>query len=430
MEGGKDERVIDANPTKGFFITMLTRDISLRRSIVDLVDNSVDAANQYDSLRGRWIKIEVKDDLFVIEDNCGGIEKEVARTQAFRFGRPDDAAHKAVHTVGRFGVGMKRTLFKLGRKFVVRSHHADSSFKIDVDVDEWMKTPAWEFHLEPLDAGEEFGTKIEVRKLLKSTSEQFGLDSFINNLEDEIGQAHFKAISKGLEITVNGQLVTASEITLKSSENLGVVGVDRKIDGVDVTIKAGVSTREKHEGGWYIICNGRLIEAADQSQLTGWGCDGIPKYHPDYAFFRGVVDFECDNSDNLPWTTTKTGVDADSDIYRSTKTVMQQVMRKILPFLKERAKEAADFKKELIDQDVLNLAIENAPERNAFEVRGSVDFVRPARNAPQNVVDEVNVTYRVKREKFDDVMEALGAESASQVGRETFDYYYRKECAE
>lgn len=36
---------IRANPTKEFFITMLTRDIPLDRAILDLIDNSVDAAN-------------------------------------------------------------------------------------------------------------------------------------------------------------------------------------------------------------------------------------------------------------------------------------------------------------------------------------------------------------------------------------------------
>ena len=34
----------NADPTKDFFIHMLTRDIPLERAIIDLVDNSVDGA--------------------------------------------------------------------------------------------------------------------------------------------------------------------------------------------------------------------------------------------------------------------------------------------------------------------------------------------------------------------------------------------------
>ncbi len=35
---------INAEPTKGFFVDMITRDISLEQAVLDLVDNSVDGA--------------------------------------------------------------------------------------------------------------------------------------------------------------------------------------------------------------------------------------------------------------------------------------------------------------------------------------------------------------------------------------------------
>jgi hypothetical protein len=38
------ETEIDAEPTKAFFIDMLTRDIPLDQAILDLVDNCVDGA--------------------------------------------------------------------------------------------------------------------------------------------------------------------------------------------------------------------------------------------------------------------------------------------------------------------------------------------------------------------------------------------------
>ena len=36
---------IDASPTKAFFIDNLTRDLTLEDAILDLIDNSVDAAS-------------------------------------------------------------------------------------------------------------------------------------------------------------------------------------------------------------------------------------------------------------------------------------------------------------------------------------------------------------------------------------------------
>ena len=35
---------VDASPTKGFFIYMLTRDIDVKPAIVELIDNSIDGA--------------------------------------------------------------------------------------------------------------------------------------------------------------------------------------------------------------------------------------------------------------------------------------------------------------------------------------------------------------------------------------------------
>jgi len=421
-------QIVDANPTKDFFITMLTRDISLVRSIVDLVDNSVDAANTCDDVASRWVKITISDSKFIIEDNCGGIDEGIAKTQAFRFGRPESAAH-ALHSVGRFGVGMKRTLFKLGRHFVVTSRHSGSSFEVDVDVDSWLEEDEWEFKLNNIDEIDgSLGTVVEVDSLLPSVADQFKLDSFINTLREEVGAAHFKALNNGLSITINNEVVEAANITIKQSEELGVIGVEKNIAGVDVTIRAGIGPRGLHEGGWYIICNGRLIEAADQSKLSGWDSDGIPRYHPDYAYFRGVVDFECDDSDKLPWTTTKTGVDSDNGVYRSAKTEIQSIMRRVLPFLKDRAKEAADFNKESIEATPLDDAIESAAEVNIFEASYSSAFTRPERLSPNRLPVEITVSYKVSIDQLNIVKDALGASSASEAGRETFNYFYDMEC--
>ena len=86
--------LINASPTKEFFIHMLTRDIPLTRAILDLVDNSVDGARRlrasgnYDGL---WVRMELSVEQFRIADNCGGITVEIARDYAFRFGRPKEA---------------------------------------------------------------------------------------------------------------------------------------------------------------------------------------------------------------------------------------------------------------------------------------------------------------------------------------------------
>ena len=136
-----DDRTVHAEPTKEFFIEMLVRDIALTRAIIDLVDNSVDGARRKrpkGQYGGLWIEITANEREFEAKDNCGGIPLETARRYAFRFGRPD-GMKATPHSVGQFGVGMKRALFKLGARFRVVSSTANEQFEIDQDVEEWRR---------------------------------------------------------------------------------------------------------------------------------------------------------------------------------------------------------------------------------------------------------------------------------------------------
>ena len=56
---------VNANPTKDFFIQMLTKDIKLERAIIDLIDNSIDGAKNLrgdNNYEGLWVKINVSKD--------------------------------------------------------------------------------------------------------------------------------------------------------------------------------------------------------------------------------------------------------------------------------------------------------------------------------------------------------------------------------
>jgi DNA topoisomerase VI subunit B len=135
---------ISAAPTKAFFIDMLTRDISLEQAVLDLVDNSVDGARRFGAFADRSVRISFNDSRFRILDNCGGFGRAAARDYAFRFGRPLEAV-ETPNSIGQFGIGMKRVLFKFGRRFRVRSATADEQWAIDVDVERWERTEDWHF---------------------------------------------------------------------------------------------------------------------------------------------------------------------------------------------------------------------------------------------------------------------------------------------
>ncbi|MFT3783688.1 MAG: ATP-binding protein [Nibricoccus sp.] len=430
---------------------MLTRDVQLSRAIIDLVDNSVDGAQRlrgngrYDGL---WIRIELSRDSFKVSDNCGGISVDIARNYAFRFGRSKNE-EGAPGSVGLFGVGMKRTFFKLGRQFTVRSKCRTEHFSLAVNVDQWIAEEGengpddWHFEFGSVEEHtaevplEETGTQIEVTRLLQSVAENFSLEQFHAQLLNELGAAHAVSVDKGLAITVNMIPLQHLPQKLFVSGELKPAFVQKsyprtQIDGIDgepVTVKlyAGVAERSLHDGGWYVFCNGRLVLRADQTALTVWGeRNEMRQYHPDFAFFRGYAYIDSLHSTLLPWTTTKTGVDVDAPIYKIIQREMIEITKPVIAFLSELARQRdADREGEWSDGR-LNSAITTASATRTEEIAEGA-FVAPRANAapPGPRMQKIQYT-----KLFDEVERAkvlLKARSYKEVGEKTFEYYLEYE---
>lgn len=428
---------IDAKPTKEFFITMLTRDIPLNRAILDLIDNSVDAANSIMITEGLRdlssfeINIEITENMFQISDNCGGFDFETGQKYAFRFGR-DPNAPLTPNSVGQFGVGMKRTLFKLGEKFkVITKSTVDDGFIVDVDVNAWKNTDEWNFPCQVGNTGLEDGsTTILVEKLYKEVSEQFKLDDFINDLIYEVSLAHFIPINKNLKININKSAVPKYEFQIFQNNNINPQIEQKNIEGVVIKVIAGLSERDPEKSGWYIVCNGRLIVTADKTKLTGWDTDfGTRKYHNDFAHFRGIVIFESSDSSLLPWTTTKTGIDEDNKYYKIAFKSMINVMKKILPVLSERAKEKKYLEEGLIESEPLNQAISESKLVSLLKLDFSkkVFYSLPANLEKENP-SSVRIQYSVPTSQFNMVSQLLQTDVKAEVGLKTFEYYFEYEC--
>jgi hypothetical protein len=297
------EKTIDASPTKDLFISMLVKDIPLVRALVDLVDNSVDGARRLrgdGSLKGLEVRISIEKNTFKVTDNCGGIPVDIAQKYAFRFGRSSENSNQTKHSVGQFGVGMKRALFKLGQKFRIESTTNSSHFVVEVDVNEWKANEkTWEFQFKELEENlsnvlpEKIGTVITATALHELVAQDLALENFQIQLIADIEEAHQDSLDKGLNITFNGIPLKFRPFGLLNSERLKPAFkiMDFETEGkspVKVKIYAGIADSNPNDAGWYIFCNGRLILGAAQTQTVGWG-EGVPKYHNQFARFRGYV---------------------------------------------------------------------------------------------------------------------------------------------
>lgn len=438
--------IIEGNPTKKFFIDMITRDISIEDAIIDLLDNSIDGANRinpndYSNLN---ISLKVNKDCFEIKDNCGGFSIDTAKKYAFRFGRPEDAP-KGNGTVGRFGIGMKRSLFKIGKKFTVESKYKQDSFKVVVDVEEWSKKVRkvtnedgstdiiddWSFtYIETPNTDSVDGTYISITNLNPEVSSLFGDEGFITTLADNIQKLLNFSLQKGLNIYLNGKPLSGKRIELLLSNNTIPYHIEGIINNVRYKLIAGLGgIGEPKLSGWYIYCNNRLVLEADTSSITGWGIQPIPKWHINYVMFRGILFLDSEETLNLPLTTTKKGIDATSEIFKAILPIMKNGMLKVFEFLKkipQMGDEANEYRTMLWE----NTQKIGAVELKAYNFSNEVKtFVAPPLDTDiiARKKSTVRIAYDVSKQTAEIAKDHAEAKSLKELGETTFDYYYKLE---
>jgi len=344
-----------ASPTKQFFVSMLTRDISLADAILDLVDNCLDGAlriadgDEVDYSK-HFVKITLTDEFFSIEDNCGGIPREVAKNYAFKMGRdPDDDRDSENETIGMYGVGMKRAIFKMGREAIVRSLYEEDAFEVPISSD-WLDNKEWD-PLPMLDSDKvtqlkEPGTYIQVSKLYQGVAKHFTNDAFKNELRTSISEHFTMFLQRGLQILVDEIPMEPVHVEVLVSDQIDGPApyvFQKIIDEVTVSITVGLNTgrglasddddvpdfernRSATAAGWTVFCNDRAVIVGDKSRLTGWG-DGIPLYHYQFSIITGIIEFRSKNAEKLPVTTTKRALDTSSDVWLQALVKMKEGMR-------------------------------------------------------------------------------------------------------
>lgn len=432
---------ISAEPTKAFFVQMLTRDIDLEQAVLDLVDNSVDGAKKScpnGDFTGKQVYLTVTAEFFEIRDNCGGFSRRDAQAYAFRFGRAEGYEATA-HSIGQFGVGMKRALFKFGSVFSVTSAIGDDKWSVRIDVPEWLTNTDW--HFDWAEAPEyadvqsaDPGTVIRVEKLYDSVSSKFGLRSFQGKLTDLIKEKHRQFIAQGLDIFVNGVRLNAKDLLLsfksgQFSPAIETFSVDFKQSKVVVKIIVGVGRSAPSEAGWYIICNGRIVLAADRRERTGWGVAEeaskrviIPAYHNQFSRFRGIVAFDSDDSSLVPWNTTKDDIDTENRAWIAALRRMKEMARPVIDFLNELdreldtipRRESALYK---FVEGVDAVPVEKLPERASLKLPDIQKF--------REKVVVVKIQYDKPIKEVEYLKKKLGVGSAVAVGKKTFEIVLR-----
>jgi hypothetical protein len=442
---------VNAEPAKTFFLDMLTRDISLEDSVLDLIDNCIDALartrnidldeslldqkavnRMTKNLREEGlpvVEITFDETQFTISDHCGGIEYDSAVNEVFRFGRVTESGNSRLSV---YGIGLKRAIFKIGRVIAIESKTAESGFRVEIDADKWKREDEWHFPITKIGSARtehSAGTVIAVSKLNKEVRQRIGDGIFAGSLIDAIASAYALFLDRFVIVKVNGRRVPPKAIPLGMSNKVTPAHDTMKSGHVGITLLAGLAERvdggwKTDRAGWYVFCNGRVVVFADRGELTGWGINS-PQYVSKYSGFVGLAFFFADDPAMLPWTTTKRGLNRESQPYLLARNRMGVLAKPVLGFLSSMypSGDPEEPEERAIAQGVKAATISAA-------ISGSGTIFKVLRTlTPSPASSTTTINYKVKRRDLDIVKKYIDKEwSASKIGHHTFQYFLEREC--
>lgn len=421
---------INAFPTKSFFTKTLVKDIHLMDAILDLIDNSVDSYIKNRLTDRRTISIKFDAGQFIIEDNCGGIAKDKMHNHVFRFG---EATTNHERTIGVYGIGLKRSIFKMGLNILIESDDNKDYFSVKIDKD-WIENEGnWELDFEAEDKTRGPAmTKITIKELFPHISEELTNPYFQNKLVERIKNTYSIFIEERIDIEINDAKAAYHDFKfLYDTGKFEPFHKKTNIDGVEAEVYAGYTPRSDNGGnpfGWYVFCNDRLVVRNDTSVKTGWE-EGERKYHyPEDNSFLGLAFLRSDNPLLLPWHTTKEDIQEDSKIYRTLQVEMIKITRRFIDVIRLAGRTKDPDTNETIGKSLF----EGVPTKHRKEITDNLDGKIPTvsgRIDTARLPKTTSIQYSVEKKLLKAVKQQMGDSymTNKEVGKKTYDYYVKME---
>ena len=343
----------DTSPNKIFMIDTFTRDASVEECIFDLIDNSIDAARKklddegrlsldadglVDDYSGITIEVVASQKSVSVSDNCSGMSPSDIEDGILRFGQPSHAKF----SIGLYGIGLNRAIFKLGEKTVLTSETSKSRSAIKIDMatyrdddDEWL-VPA-----KPEKRTGKTGTSITISNPNNEIEHVLGDPFFDENLINEASVRYSTFIQNGLTLKINTTNVAPKLVEIRQNSPLKPLKkVYTASNGVRVRLNAGQHKDHRYtiepdydkktnesiidDFGWSIICNDRVVIHSNKEQKTGW--EAI--WHSEFNGFVGTVEFIAEDGRDLPWTTAKSALNYSNAAYQEALLDMRRFTKK------------------------------------------------------------------------------------------------------
>jgi len=345
----RSELEVDFGMEREFVFNILTSDISTADCILDLIDNSIDAArknaaerspNKIEEESGLLkdysdynIELKIGNGGISIKDDCQGMPGDLLQKSAFRVGAHPDQDF----SIGIYGVGLIRAFWKLGNKAELHTDTGKEAYKLsfhkkeisDSDTPRVLATSE-------ITTGQRLNY-FSISELTPDADLDLSDSGWVKYVKKRIRQVFGICIGKGLTIKVNGEALP--EFGPRIRQDIAALADSHTMktkDGVSVELRTGVHEAYKFPGetghsstengkltdefGWYIVCNDRIVLVADTSEKVGW----TKVWHSEYNGFIGWAYFISKEPRHLPWDSTKSDISLEK---RSQREVAPELDR-------------------------------------------------------------------------------------------------------
>jgi len=452
-----EENTVYGGPTKRFFVSMLTRDIELDDAILDLLDNCVDGAIRQspeakifspEAFAGFKAKLVFNEKSFSLSDNCGGIPDEYL-TDAFSLGRPSIEKDGDLPTIGMYGIGMKRAIFKIAQSATVESIHPELCASVSYSK-EWLdpENQDWDLELNEAEPGDRNpGVYISSEDLKPEIAKQFGSEIFENKLREKIAEHFGYIMQRGFKVSLNGKEIAPITLPLFSaahSDQAAIRPYDYvdKIGDVHVKVSIGFFRPLVSEGevddeteaptgseraGLSVVCNDRVVLLHDRTLKTGWGDGGVPRFHPQFRAIGGLIVLRSNDATQLPLSTTKRDLDVGSDVFLTVRQACIEGLKVFTNFTnkwKGIERETDEFFRTVAKKDA-NTDVRLATE-HGVTVRGSEHGkkYKPTLPQPMGKKSKKRISFLRDTDEIEEVSKFLfneGGQKPAIVGGACFD---------
>lgn len=354
--------IINVTPSKHIYDALI-QDIDTNRAISDLVDNAIDNWKIEGRTGTLKVEISINENSIQIKDYSGGIDRD---TLPFILMPGGTRSVRGIGIKGIWGVGSKRALFSLGKRFVVSTRRKGSiGFILEVDENWFQKDVGedkWEIEYKEDSSLEEgvttvtvFDLKVLINPYIVSETKKYLAGTYRDEIKDE----SLLLIFNTERISLYPDVPWAKSWYAPPSRYITDIPISDDHRQLHFEMTAGVMVYpgEDYAYGIDFIGNRRVILQNNLDARMGFEKEKLGYPHPTINRFKAIVRVDGDSQD-IPWNSAKSDVNVNHPMYVPIVDLVVQISRQYVSFLRKNYEVTLTlFKDKAEERDIVSVPL-------------------------------------------------------------------------